>query len=181
MTKIATLYHRLIQNDNSAREIGKLHNFLSIKYFEQNTIIENVFHNRKVRENYYNFSYGHIQVGAIVTVLFIHESIKAIYMLKTLTFLDVAQIDHDNVTLLDLHGAHEYIYASKSTHVSLHGILFIYLLFIYSFTSIIQHIMIVKFVLKIRNCKGNAVLFILCFSLFCFDELITCYCWNVCN
>ena len=39
---------------------------------------------------------------------------------------DVAQVDNDNVTLPNLHGAHEYIYASKSIHISL-AFYFIYL------------------------------------------------------
>ena len=41
---------------------------------------------------------------------------------------DVAQGDLDNVTLLNLRGAHEYIYASKFIHISLvsYFILFIY-------------------------------------------------------
>jgi hypothetical protein len=55
---------------------------------------------------------------------------------------DVAQVDHDNVMLLDLHGAQEYTYASKFIDVSLASYyiyLFIHLSiysFIYLFTLI---------------------------------------------
>jgi hypothetical protein len=117
-------------------------------------------------------------------------------------YFDVAQVDHDNVTLLKFTWStwvHVYISMLVNLYpwhlilfhlfIYLSSYLFIYLYtfihsFIYSFTSIYTFTyfsIIVKCMLKIWNCKGKGMLFVLGFLTFCFNELINCSCWNVCN
>jgi hypothetical protein len=109
-------------------------------------------------------------------------------------FFDVAQVDHDNVTLLKFTWSTCMPVNLYPWHLTLcllfiYSFIYLYIYafiysFIHSFTSIYTFTyfsIIVRCMLKIWNCKGKGVLFILGFLTFCFNELINCSCWNVCN
>jgi hypothetical protein len=99
----------------------------------------------------YSWKYGNLQVKNLDTS-------------KQASF-DV--VDHDNVTLFNLRGAHEYIYASKSIHISLVSYfiyLFIYLsfyAFIYSFIHTFIYIFIhLNLYMYVYLFQGNCEMYV---------------------